>query len=80
MFPRDNEAAWINGMHLRGKSRDREELTFKTFNSMVLGKKRKEKKKGKNIEKYFKKNHVEINDGCSRNFGVNYSSKNYYTR
>lgn len=38
MFPRDNEAAWINrpgnGMHLRGKSRDRErEREFKTFNS-----------------------------------------------
>lgn len=61
MFPRDNEAAWINrpgnGMHLRGKSRDRErELTFKTFNSMFFEKrKRKKNKEGKGYRKIFEK-------------------------
>lgn len=84
MFPRDNEAAWINrpgnGMHLRGKSRDRErELTFKTFNSMFFEKrKRKKNKEGKGYRKIFEKKSCRDQWWiCWRNFGVNYSSRNY---
>lgn len=61
MFPRDNEATWINrpgnGMHLRGK-RLSSRLTFKTFNPS------KKKKEGEGYRKVFEKNnHAEINDG-----------------
>lgn len=87
MFPRDNEAAWINrpgnGMHLRGKSRDRERESWRLKRLIrCSSKKEKEKKikKEKDIEKYLKKNRVEINDeyveGTSI-FGINYSSRNY---
>lgn len=50
MFPRDNEAAWINrpgnGMHLRGKSRDRERER-ESLKRLI---------RKKDIEEYLKKN------------------------
>lgn len=53
MFPRDNEATWINrpgnGMHLGGKRLTSRLALFKTF------KPKKKKTKEKDIEKYLKK-------------------------
>lgn len=69
MFPRDNEAAWINrpgnGMHLRGKSRDRERESWRLKRLIRCSSKKEKKKKikkEKDIEKYLKKNRVGIND------------------
>lgn len=64
MFPRDNEATWINrpgnGMHLGGKRLTSRLALFKTFKPFE----KKKKNEGKGYRKVFEKNdHAEINDG-----------------